>query len=230
MGLCHEKPCCEVCQLGNPSLTEVNASWRIRGAQEAEVHHVPWLGMSSPPRGDSVDSPEVVIQEVKNEFLVSSIGTCNLRSNVCVDLVRPFHLGSYLAFEVADTSGEGKGVLALDDWYHFDFFPHQRFWIAGLTLWGSLKGSVIHFLHPPHLGTGIARQSPIGGGLLPGGRVLELFSGIGGWSTVLLELGLVSEVFAVDAAIDPCETLAARHKVVGRTVKQFLADATHQRF
>ena len=41
---------------------------------------------------------------------------------------------------------------------------------------------------------------------------------------------MVNEVFAVDAAIDPCETLAARHKVVGRTVKQFLADATHQRF
>ena len=232
MGLCHEKPCCEVCQLGNPSLAEVNASWRIRGAQEAEIHHVPWLGMSSPPRGDSVDSPEVVIQEVKNEFLVSSIGTCNLRSNVCVDLVRPFHLGSYLAFEVVDTSGEGKGVLAFDDWYrdHFDFFPHQRFWIAGLTLWGSLKGSVIHFLHPPHLGTGIARQSSTGGGLVSGGRVLELLSGIGGWSTALLELGLVNEVFAVDAPIDPCETLAARHKVVGRTVKQFLADATHQRF
>lgn len=43
-------------------------------------------------------------------------------------------------------------------------------------------------------------------------------------------MGLVNEVFAVDAAIDPCETLAARHKVVGRTVKQFLLDATHHRF
>ena len=154
MGLCHEKPCCEICRHGNPSLAEVNASWRLRGAQEAEVHHVPWLGMSSPPRGDSVDSPEIVIQEVKNEFLVSSIGTCNLRSNVCVDLVRPFHLGPHLAFEVVDTSGEGIGVLVFDEWYrdHFDFFPHQRFWIAGLTLWGSLKGVVIHFLHPPHHG------------------------------------------------------------------------------
>lgn len=41
---------------------------------------------------------------------------------------------------------------------------------------------------------------------------------------------MVDEVFAVDAALDPCLTLAARHRVVCRTVQQLLHDATHQGF
>lgn len=232
MGHSHGKPCCDDCLGCNPTSAKVASSWRLRGAGDFNIHHVPWLGMSSPPRGDSVDSPDVVIQEVKNEFLVSSVSGCNLRSNVCVDLVRSFTLGSHLAFKVMDSSGEGEGIIAFDDWYrdHFEFLPHQRFWIAGLTLWGSLRGTAVHFLHAPHSGTGIARQPPPTSGLLPKGRVLELFSGIGGWSTALLDLGLVNEVFAVDAALDPCLTLAARHGVVCRTVQQLLHDATHQGF
>ena len=78
MGHSHGKPCCDDCLGCNPTSAKVASSWRLWGAGDFNIHHVPWLGMSSPPRGDSVDSPDVVIQEVKNEFLVSSVSGCNL--------------------------------------------------------------------------------------------------------------------------------------------------------
>ena len=231
MDFLHEKPCCKKCIKCQPSRAEVQNSWRASGSATVEFTQAPWLGMSSPPRGKSADRPDIVIKEVRDEFKFSTIAECNIRSNVWVDLVRSFCLGSLFAFEFEDVCGRGKGVIIFDEWCRqFEFFPFQRFWIAGLTLWGSFKGSLVHFLHHPCRGTGIARQSPPSNGLVQQGRLLELFAGIGGWSTAMVDLDLATEVFAVDAASEPCETLAARHHVLYRTVQQFLRDATHQKF
>ena len=48
MGHSHGKPCCDDCLGCNPTSAKVASSWRLRGAGDFNIHHVPWLGMSSP--------------------------------------------------------------------------------------------------------------------------------------------------------------------------------------
>ncbi len=218
-------PCCSRCFLSAEKNAQVIKPWRLQSHFTSPLEEASYYGMSSCLTG--VDTPEGVVEQVRKvrkEFDISPLKKCAIMKNVHVVVIGNSFFCGRPVIEVTSGIEGDVALIAFDEWYSsfWQPVPGDTYWIAKIAIWGKSGNIPIHYMYHPRMGVGLAKQpGPRDAG---NRRLLELFSGIGGWGVAWENVVGVKDIFSIDNDPNPCHLLALRRKSPVSSIDQLIEE------